>query len=354
MQPDSIPAWLIRWGDIAWRLIAVGVVVYFGFRALTTISVVVLAFLVAMFLAAMLWRPANWLRDRGLPSALASLLALSAAVAVIVGLIVLIVPQVADNMETLGNDVGQLVATVRDWLVNGPLGLTEAQIDEYWETFLDWLQTIGGNSLLGGATAVLEAVTGTLLAIVVTFFLLKDGRRLVDGLERRLSSEAADKVEAGFRVGRSTLAHFLGAVAVVGLFDAFFIAVALWFVGAPLIFPLAVIVFFGAFIPLLGAFISGLLAVAVAFVNGGLTDGLIILAAVVGVQQIEGNVLEPIVFGQTLRLHPLVVLIGVTAGGLAFGLFGAFLAVPLIAVMVAIHEDMAEDPDSGLLSLARG
>jgi predicted PurR-regulated permease PerM len=118
--------------------------------------------------------------------------------------------------------------------------------------------------------------------------------------------------------------------------------------------PLAVIVFFGAFIPLVGAFLSGLLAVAVAFVNGGLTDGLIILAVIVGVQQFEGDVIMPLVFGQTLRLHPLVILLGVAAGGLAFGLFGAFLAVPLIAVAVAIDEAVGEDPDSGFLSLARG
>ncbi len=146
----------------------------------------------------------------------------------------------------------------------------------------------------------------------------------------------------------------MGGIAIVGLFYALLIGLALWLVGAPLVFPLAVLVFFGAYIPLVGAFVSGLLAVAVAFVSGGLTDALIILVVVVVVQQIEGDVLMPLVFGQTLRLHPLVVLPGVTAGGFAFGLFGAFLAVPLIAVVVAIHEALAEDPESGMPSLARG
>jgi predicted PurR-regulated permease PerM len=146
----------------------------------------------------------------------------------------------------------------------------------------------------------------------------------------------------------------MGGVAIIGLFDASLIAIALWIVGAPLVIPLAVIVFFGAFIPLVGAFLSGLLAVAVAFVNGGLADGLIILAVVVGVQQFEGDVIMPLVFGQALRLHPLVVLLGVAAGGIAFGLFGAFLAVPLIAVAVAIHEAISDDPNTDLISLARG
>jgi len=354
MDRDSVPGWLIAWGDIAWRLVAIGLVVFFGFRALRTISVVILAVVVAMFLAAVLWNPSNWLRERGVPPVLASLLTLAAAVAVIVGIFTLIVPQVADNFETLSDDVGELVESGRDWLINGPLGLTEAEIDSYWETITEWAQTTGSDSLLGGATAVLEVITGTFLAVIVTFFLLKDGRKLLDGLKRRLPETQSEKVETGVSVGRYALAHYIGGIAIVGLFDATLIAVALWIVGAPLVVPLAVIVFFGAFIPLVGAFVSGLLATAVAFVNGGMTDGLIILAVVVGVQQFEGDVIMPLVFGQTLRLHPLVVLLGVAAGGLAFGLFGAFLAVPLIAVAVAVNEAISDDPEATFLSMARG
>lgn len=354
MDRDSVPPWLVRWGDISWRLIAIGIVVFFGFRALNIISVVVLSVVVAMFLAAVLWKPSNWLRDRGLAPALSSLLTLVAAVAVIVGVFALIVPQVANNIDTLTEDVEELIATGRQWLVEGPLGLTEAEIESYLENITDWIQNVGGESLLGGATAALELITGTFLALIVTFFLLKDGRSLLDGLETRVSAERAQKLETGFRVGRDSLSHYMGGIAIIGLFDASLIAVALWIVGAPLVIPLAVIVFFGAFIPLVGAFFSGLLAVAVAFVNGGFADGLIILAVVVGVQQFEGDVIMPLVFGQALRLHPLVVLLGVAAGGIAFGLFGAFLAVPLIAVAVAIHEAISDDPNTDLISLARG
>ncbi|HEX6301684.1 MAG TPA: AI-2E family transporter [Acidimicrobiia bacterium] len=354
MDRDSVPAWLVKWGDISWRLIAVGIVVFFAFRALNTISVVVLSVVVAMFLAAVLWKPSNWLRDRGLPAALSSLLTLIAAVAVVIGVFALIVPQVANNFDSLSEDVEELIETGREWLIEGPLGLTEAEIESYLESITDWIQSVGGESLLGGATAALELVTGTFLTLIVTFFLLKDGRSLLDGLETRVSADRAQKLETGFRVGRNALAHYMGGIAIIGLFDASLIAIALWIVGAPLVIPLAVIVFFGAFIPLVGAFLSGLLAVAVAFVNGGLTDGLIILAVVVGVQQFEGDVIMPLVFGQTLRLHPLVVLLGVAAGGIAFGLFGAFLAVPLIAVAVAIHEAISDDPNTDLISLARG
>jgi putative heme transporter len=146
----------------------------------------------------------------------------------------------------------------------------------------------------------------------------------------------------------------MGGIAVVGAVDATAIAIGLWLVGVPLILPLAVLVFIGAFFPLVGAFISGLLAVAVAFVNGGLTDGLIILGVVILVQQLEGDVVLPLVFGKTLKLHPLLILLGVAAGGLAFGLLGAFLAVPLIAIVVSVREALTDEEDESYLSLARG
>lgn len=354
MDRDSVPAWLVKWGDISWRLIAIGIVVFFGFRALNIISVVVLSVVFALFLTAVLWKPSNWLRARGLPPALSGILTLIAAVAVIIGVFALIVPQVANNFDTLSEDVEELIETGRAWLTEGPLGLTETEIESYLESITDWIQSVGGESLLGGATAALELITGTFLALIVTFFLLKDGRTLLDGLETRVTADWAEKLETGFRVGRDALAQYMGGIAIIGLFDASLIAIALWIVGAPLVIPLAVIVFFGAFIPLVGAFFSGLLAVAVAFVNGGPADGLIILVVVVAVQQFEGDVIMPLVFGQALRLHPLVILLGVAAGGIAFGLFGAFLAVPLIAVAVAIHEAISDDPNTDLISLARG
>lgn len=354
MDREHVPRWLVTLGGMSWRLIGIGLVVFFGFRALRTISVVILAVVVAMFLAAVLWKPSNWLRRRGLPAALASFLTLSGAVAVMVGLVLLIIPPVVDSFDTLGEDIGELVEAGQEWLMTGPLALTEAEIESYMESITGWLQNVGEDSLLGGATAVLELITGTFLAVIVTFFLLKDGRRLLDALKIRLPEPRADSVETGFVVGRRALAHYMGGIAIVGLFDASLIAIALWLVGAPLVLPLAIIVFFGAFIPLVGAFVSGLLAVAVALVNGGLTDGLIILAVVVGVQQFEGDVVMPLVFGQTLRLHPLVILLGVAGGGIAFGLFGAFLAVPLVAVAVAIHEAISDTPESSFLSLVRG
>jgi predicted PurR-regulated permease PerM len=354
MNREGVPAWLVQWGGVAWRLVAIGVVVFFGFRALRTISVVILAVVVAAFFAAVLWKPNDWLRSKGAPPALSGMAVLVAALLVLGGLIAILVPQVASSFDTLSQDLAEAGDSFQDWLINGPLGLSQPEIDEYWSTIVEWAQSIGSDSILGGATIALEVITGFFLAIIVTFFLLKDGRRLLGALLQRLPDKTSDHVATGARIARRTIAHYMGGIAIVGAFDAVLIGIALWIVGAPLVFPLAVLVFLGAFIPLVGAFVSGLLAVAVAFVNGGLVDGLIILAVVVGVQQFEGDVIMPLVYGQTLKLHPLVILLGVTAGGIAFGLFGAFLAVPLIAVAVSIDESISEDPESSYISLARG
>lgn len=351
---DSIPTWLIRWGDISWRLIAIGLVVYFGFQILTHVAVVVIATVVAMFLAAVLWSPVQWLLARGVPAAISSLGVLAAAALALIGVVMFITPQIASNFDTLSSDVARAWESIEDWLINGPLQLTRQDIDNYVDSLADWLQGIGQDSIVGGATALVEFITGFFLALIITFFLLKDGRALLDNLLGRLSEDTAKNVEASARIGRRSLAQYMRGIAVVGLFDATLIAIALWIVGAPLVIPLALLVFFGAYIPLIGAFFSGLLAVAVTLVNVGLVEGLIVLAVTVAVQQFEGDVIMPLVFGQTMKLHPLVILLGVTAGGLAFGLFGAFLAVPLISVAVSIDEAISEDPEAGLLGLARG
>ena len=291
---------------------------------------------------------------RGWKPALASLTTLVAAALVLIGLIVFVVPQVAASFETLSQDLSETWGSLQEWLINGPLGLTQAEIDAYTERVTEWLQSIGGENLLGGATAVLEFVTGAFLVIVITFFLLKDGKTLLRKTIDRTPEDAGQKLAVSARVARDSLAQYMVGIALVGLFDAVLIGIALWIVGAPLVFPLALLVFFGAFIPLIGAFVSGLFAVAVTFVNVGPVQALIILGVVIVVQQFEGDVIMPLVFGSRLRLHPLVVLLAVTAGGLAFGLAGAFLAVPLIAVAVSIHEEISVAPEASYLSLARG
>lgn len=346
--------WITRWGDMAWRILAIGAVVFFAFRTLRTVNVVIFAVLFSLFLAAVLWSPVKWLKSKGWRPALASMTVMIVAGLALAGVISFIVPQVAHSFDTLSEDLEETWTAINDWLIDGPLGLTQEEIDDYVDGLIEWAQNVGGDSLLGGATAVLEFLTGAALAVVITFFVLKDGRQILDKALERTEPTLASKIDIGARVGRKSLAQYMGGIALVGLFDAVLIGIALWLVGAPLVLPLALLVFLGAYIPLVGAFMSGLFATAVTLVNVGLTQAVIILIVVTVVQQFEGDVIMPLVFGSTLRLHPLVVLLGVAAGGIAFGLVGAFLAVPLIAVAVSIHEAISDEPEKAYLNLARG
>lgn len=354
MGSEDVPAWVVKWGDIAWRMLAIGAVVFFSFRVLQTISVVAISAVLALFLASILWSPVKWLIDRRWPPMLATVTAMGAAVLVLAGIFAFVIPAVASNFSTLSEDVIEAGDALRDWLTTGPLSLTEDQIDNLWETVTGWFGSVEGESILGGATMAIELITGAFLAVIVTFFVLKDGRPVVRKLIRLLPEEQADQAETGIRVAWLTLAQYMQGIALVGLFDALVIGIGLWIIGVPLVFPLAILVFFGAFFPLIGAFASGLVAVAVAFVNGGFTQALIVLALITAIQQFEGDVILPVVYGQTLKLHPLVILLGVAGGGIAFGLIGAFLTVPVIAVIVTVNEALSPDPDSSYISLARG
>ncbi len=352
---SGLPHWLVKWGDASWRLIAIGVVVYFAFQLLKSVSVVAIAVILALFLASVLWSPVRWLVDKAnWPPMLASLTTMILAVALLFGGIALLVPQIASNFDSLSSDVTTAWEDLKGWLIDGPLDLSEEQIDSFLESSLEQLRNVESQSILGGATAVAEFFSGLFLAVIATFFVLKDGRSMLSKLLERLPDDRSRQVETGVRVGWRTLSQYMGGIALVGLFDAVVIAIGLLVVGVPLVLPLATLVFFGAFFPLIGAFLSGLVAVAVAFVNGGWVDGLIILGVVIAVQQFEGDVVMPLVFGKTLRLHPLVILLGVAAGGLAFGLFGAFLAVPLIGMVVSVREALGDGDDDSYLSLTRG
>jgi putative heme transporter len=351
-----LPDWIVRGGGAAWRLLAMGAVVYFGFQILRQVSVVVLAVVLALFPSAVLWQPVRRLERRGWRSMPATSVVL-AGFLVVLGLGgAVIVPPVIDQLGPITEDVGSAATAVRGWLTNGPLGLSPAQIDAYWTGLVERFDEGGGLSsgLLGGATAVVEIVTGLFVMLISTFFILKDGPAMTEGLLARMSNRHASTTGIGIDAAWRTLGHYVRGLAVVGVVDAVLIGIGLLVVGVPMVIPLAILTFFGAFFPLVGAWVAGLVAVAVAFVNGGITTALIVLAIITVVQQLEGDLVLPIVFGKALLMHPLIILLAVAAGGIAFGIAGAFLSVPAVAVAVAVRQAIAEDPATTFTSLVQG
>ncbi len=351
-----LPDWIVRGGGAAWRLLAMGALVYFGFQILRQVSVVVLAVVLALFPAAVLWSPVRRLERRGWRPMPATALVLMTFLVVLALGGTVIVPPLVEQMGPIAADVGSAAGAVRTWLTNGPLGLSPSQIDAYWSGLVERFNEGGGftSGLLGGATAVVEIVTGLFVMLISTFFILKDGPAMTNGLLARMSERRAIATGKGIDVAWRTLGHYVRGLALVGLVDAAVIGIGLLIVGVPMVIPLAILTFFGAFFPLVGAWVAGLAAVAVAFVNGGITEALIVLAIITAVQQLEGDLVLPIVFGRTLVMHPLVVLLAVAVGGFAFGIAGAFLSVPAVAVAVAVRQEIAENPASTFTSLVQG
>lgn len=348
---NAVPPWLRSASALSWRLLVVGAAVFFTWQVLQRISLVVLSVVLGLFPAALLWRPVQALKRRGWRPLLATWAVLLVSFLVLVGVGFLVVPTLVDGLEPIVADVNQAFEDLQVWLVEGPLGLSQQQIDDFITQIGDWAASLGPG-LLSGAVVVLEVITGLFLALIVVFFILKDGDRAAARLQDRLSPLSADRFARGGRVAWTTMGTYIRGLALVGLVDAVAIAIGLLIVGVPLVVPLAILVFLGAFFPLVGAFVSGLFAVAVALVNGGPTDALIILIIIIAVQQLEGDVILPLVFGRTMQLHPLVVLLAIAIGGVAFGLIGAFLAVPVAAVIVAVNKELHPDSDSTLISLA--
>ncbi len=313
--------------------------------AVAQLRVAFLALFLAIFATALLRPLAEAVRGRGVPRALAALTALVAGLAVFGGVVWLLVPEFIDQLEELGGELAVGIESVRDWLVQGPLELTQEQIDEGVAAAADSVrentQTIAGG-VLSGAAILIEIVAVVLIAIVLTFFFLKDGDRIWSWMVSLFAPDRrAHVAEMGSR-SWETLAGYLRGMTVVALFDSTFIGIALVIIGVPAALPIAVLTFFGAYIPIAGAIATGLIAVAVALIALGLLPALVTLAAVIAVQQIESNVLHPVVVGRAVSVHPVAILLAVTCGALIAGIIGALVAVPLTAVGTRIGEYLRE------------
>lgn len=246
---------------------------------------------------------------------------------------------------------------MQDWLAGPPLNLGRDQVGQAVDGAIKVLQnnaqTIAGY-VLGWASTIGSGVVNGVLALVLTFFFLKDGPRWVPWLAAQTGPRAASHVATLSQTCWETISEFIRQQMLIGFVDAFFIGLGLWLLGVPLVLPLSVLTFFGAFVPIIGAFVAGAFAVLIALVSKGLTTALIALGVVLLVQQLEGNVLTPFIQGRGLHLHSAVVILAVSAGSSLAGIPGAFLAVPVAALVAVVyryvrdaldgrHPDVAED-----------
>ncbi len=351
-EDDRVPNWLRHLASLSWRYLLVLGAIYVTFLALGIVKVVVIPVVLALFPASVFSPVVVALRRRGWSPLLATWGTILAVLPILAIILAIAVPSIAGSTQQLGDDLDAATDSVSEWLSTGPLQLSDTEIQQYIDSAVASIRENASgitSGVLGGATVAIELITGAVLMILALFFFLKDGDRAVAGVLAR--SRNQDRTSKAMDAAWRTLSSYVRGLMVVGAVDATFIGIGLAIVGTPLIPVLMLLVFVGAFFPVVGAFVSGLVAVAVTLVNGGIGSALIVLAVVIGVQQFEGHVLYPIVFRRALSLNPLVILLTLSIGGVAFGIVGAFLAVPLAAVAVSVHQAVSEEPDSTYVAL---
>lgn len=329
---DGAAAW-------SWRILVVAAAVALAVLVLIRLYVVVVPIVLALFLASVLEPLAARLRRHGWPAPLAAVTVFVGALGVVLAALVWIGASVASQFDDLGRQIDRAVDDAKEWAQGEPLGWSEEKVDELEVDLRETIRQASGGvaeQAVGQARLAGEVLGGIVLMLFTLFFLLKDGARMADWLRERIPPSSRDDVVAITRHSRFIMKQYLVATAATGFIDAVLIGVALWILGVPLILPLAVLTFLGGFIPLVGASVAGLLAAVVALVTNGLGTALLVVAVTVAVQQIEGNLLQPLILERAVRLHALVTVWAVSAGLLVGGLLGAFLSVPLVAIAVGI------------------
>jgi len=341
---DSIPMGMRIAGAFSWRILAVVAVIALFIWLVTRFSEILVPFLVGIVIAALLVPISNWMQRHHVPKWLAVIISLVGGLAAVGALLWLVINQIIAAYPSLRDRAISQYGNVKELLLNSGLGITQKDVNGWFADATDWLQNNSGSILSGvasagsSATHVFEAL---FIILFTTIFLLIDGKNVWRWAVRLFPRKARAAVDGAGVAGWITLTSFVRVQILVAFADAVGIGlgafiVGLFFGGLPLVVPIAVFVFLGSFIPVVGAIVTGFLAVFVALIFNGPVAALLVLGVVLLVQQIEGHILQPLVMGNAVKVHPLAVVLGVTAASGLAGISGAFFAVPLIATLNAM------------------
>ncbi|MCG8918003.1 AI-2E family transporter [Actinokineospora sp. PR83] len=335
---------------LSWRFLVIIGALYVIIWLLGYFAAVVVPIAIALLLAALMAPGVSKLVQWRVPRALATLIVMIGGIAVLGGVLTFVITEFVNGLPELQTQVSSSLDTIRAWLANGPLHLRQDQIQSFLTNAIDSLKSNQAEITSGAITTAAtigEVLTGLLLTIFVLIFFLHDGGAIWAFVVRGVPAPVRDRVDVAGKRGFSSLVSYVRATAAVAVVDAVGVGIGLYFVGVPLVIPLAALVFLTAFIPIIGALIAGSVAILVALVANGPLAALVVLIILVGVMQLESHVLQPWLLGRAVRLHPLAVVLAIAAGLLAAGISGALLSVPLLAVLNAgirslLHES---DPD---------
>ncbi len=333
----------------AWRMLVIGVVIYFGFKLITHLMTVIIPFAVALLVTALLHPLLVFLRRRGVPRTAATLLSVLTALLILAGIVSVVVIRATSEFPQVGDQLNRLIPHLKHWLITGPLHLNSRTVGNFSSTLSNLVSSHGSavaSTAVSTGKTLLDILTGLVLAIFVVIFLLYDGEGVWNFLLRGFPTTTRGRVDRAGRSAWVTLSHYVRGTLLVAAFHGIVIAIALGILGVPLVAPLAVLVALGSFVPLVGAVITGLLAIGVAGVTNGLVAAIIVAAVLLLDGQIEAHVLQPLVVGRYVKLHPLAVVLALVVGAILLNVFGAIIAVPLVACSNSFVRSILDHPDS--------
>lgn len=336
-EPRGEPAgWLIGAASVAWRALVVGAALSVVALAVDEVGVVVFPLLLSTILAAVLWPAVDWLADHRVPRGLASAGCVLGVVVAVAGLIAPLVVLVGLRRRELVGSLADAWAQLRGWLGHLPVvGSTigeETSAASLADFFQDHVGAIG-SQLAASVGTTATVATGFGLTTILLFFFLKDGRGLRDWAVQRWPGER--RWEGWRPVAQevwTALGRYMRGLGLVALINSLLQGLLLFLIGVPHVGTIMALTFVGSFIPFVGPIASTAVAVVLGLTKGGLLTALGAILVGVGVQAVEGNVLHPWLLGRTMRLHPVVILVGVVVGAKAWGIPGAFLAIPALTV----------------------
>jgi predicted PurR-regulated permease PerM len=333
---------------LGWRLLVVVAALAVIGTVVAYLAAIVVPLAIALLLAALLSPAVGWLAQRHVPRALATALVMVGGVAGLGGVLTFVIITFIRGLPELGTQLSASIDTIVAWLTTGPLRLSDQQLRGIQDDVLATLSANQSSITLGAlttATTIGEIVTELLLVVFTLIFFLHGGHGIWQFLLRAAPAGVRTRADVAGRRGLAALVSYIRATAVVAVVDAVAIGIGLAVLRIPLAVPLAALVLLGAFVPIIGAVLTGGVAVLVALVAQGPVSALIVLAIIVGIMQLEGHILQPLLLGRAVKLHPLAVILAIAAGLLTAGIPGALLAVPLLAVLNSGIRSLRSDAD---------
>ncbi len=333
---SSVPRVLRIGSALGWRLLVVVAALYVIGQVVGYLAAIVVPVAIALLLAALLLPAVVWLQHHHVPRGAATALVVVGGLALLGGVLTFVVVTFVNGVPELAGQLTASVQSIVSWLTTGPLQLSDQQLSGLQQQILSTLSANQASITLGALTTAAtigEVLTEILLVVFTLIFFLHGGSSIWRFLLGVVPSDVRTRVDVAGRRGVAALVSYVRATAAVAVVDGVAIGIGLGVLGVPLAIPLAALVFLGAFIPIIGAVVTGGVAVLVALVAQGPVTALIVLAIIIGIMQLESHVLQPLLLGRAVKLHPLAVVLAIGTGLLVAGIAGALLSVPLLAVL---------------------